>query len=500
MLTDKNTDRIILSAIFLASCFLLIYNLDNQYLWQDEAQTALISQTILTDNIPLGYNGKNYFSQDLGIEYGNNYMWKWHPWFPFYLLALFFKIFGTSTFVARLPFALLGIACIILIYYFAKLLWEDRRIAVVSAILLLLSVPFIILARQCRYYSPAIFLTMAALYSYLLITTNKKYGYLFFMITMMLLFHTQYIFCFTIIGTVLIHSLTFHKNKIKIVLVLSLIVISANLPWLVWVYNVDYTEVHPHIFDPAKFTQFIKLYSADILQYVFPPLLMLIPVFTGFVKWIKKMPVISPKPLIWKNLFLISVFIILTIVALSLFSYAAFFRNIAPLIPPILLIAALLIVSLMNIHVLAGTAVIVLLIVFSPIGEYVYEITHDYDGPVEGIVKYLDAHAHKNDVVAITYGDMPLKFYTDLRVVGGLTGEDLSIVKNAQWIIIRKHILTKKTLDVRNTIVKNTGKNKYKKIVINYPDIPYENRESPSEHRFRTDTKEEKVVIYRKSE
>ena len=50
---------------------------------------------------------------------------------------------------------------------------------------------------------------------------------------------------------------------------------------------------------------------------------------------------------------------------------------------------------------------------------------------MEGIVSYLSENAEEDDVVAITYGDMPLKFYTDLRVVGGLTGEGLSPAKNA---------------------------------------------------------------------
>jgi len=29
---------------------------------------------------------------------------------------------------------------------------------------------------------------------------------------------------------------------------------------------------------------------------------------------------------------------------------------------------------------------------------------------------------------------MPLKFYTDMRVIGGLTGEDLSGAQNADWV------------------------------------------------------------------
>ena len=49
----------IVATLFAASCLFLL-NLANHYLWQDEAQTALISKTILTHGVPLGYDGKNY--------------------------------------------------------------------------------------------------------------------------------------------------------------------------------------------------------------------------------------------------------------------------------------------------------------------------------------------------------------------------------------------------------------------------------------------------------
>lgn len=61
--------------------------------------------------------------------------------------------------------------------------------------------------------------------------------------------------------------------------------------------------------------------------------------------------------------------------------------------------------------------------------DFLYELTHDFDGPIEGIVKFLDENGSENDIVAVTYGDMPLKFYTEMRLVGGLTGEDLSAIK-----------------------------------------------------------------------
>ena len=38
----------------------------------------------------------------------------------------------------------------------------------------------------------------------------------------------------------------------------------------------------------------------------------------------------------------------------------------------------------------------------------------------------------------------------------------------------------------------------YKKIVLNYPDIPFENREGPVNHNFKTVTKEDNVQVFRK--
>jgi len=74
-------------AILIGSAILLLANLGNQYLWQDEAQTALISKTILTEGVSAGYDGKNYFSQEEGAEYGKNYIWRWHTWLPFYVFG-----------------------------------------------------------------------------------------------------------------------------------------------------------------------------------------------------------------------------------------------------------------------------------------------------------------------------------------------------------------------------------------------------------------------------
>ena len=145
---------------------LLLKNLGDQCLWQDEAQTALLAKTILANGIPKGYDGKNYFSQELGIENWGNYVYRWHTWLSFYLVAGSLAVLGQTTFAARLPCAFLGLASVPLVYVAAKSLWQSRRAAALAAILLTTCVPFLILSRQCRYYSACAFLALLSLWAY----------------------------------------------------------------------------------------------------------------------------------------------------------------------------------------------------------------------------------------------------------------------------------------------------------------------------------------------
>ena len=106
-----------LTILALFASFWLLANLGNCMLWQDEAETICVAQTVLTDGIPKGTDGLNFFSQQEGREYGQNYEWKLHPWFQFYWVALFFSVVEASTYTARLPFALLGLATVFLSFF-----------------------------------------------------------------------------------------------------------------------------------------------------------------------------------------------------------------------------------------------------------------------------------------------------------------------------------------------------------------------------------------------
>ncbi len=233
---------VFLVIIFISAFVLFILNLGNIFLWQDEAQTALLSETVLEYGVPKGYDGNNYFSQELGAEYGNDYIWKWHTWFTFYLLAAFFKIFGTTTFVARLPFALFGMGCLFLLYFFTRSLLKDKKAATAAVIVLLLSVPFLILSRQCRYYSLTSFFPLGGLYGYYLMTQEKRSGPYAFFASCIFLFHTHYIYLASMLGTAAFHTLLFHRIQWKKVLFVTAGIIALNVPWIVWFSSMRYGE------------------------------------------------------------------------------------------------------------------------------------------------------------------------------------------------------------------------------------------------------------------
>ncbi len=139
--------------ILALGAFLLLFHLDHRPFWQDEAETAVLAKRVLTYGVPRAYDGVNLVSQEAGHEYGPNYLWRWSPWLQIYVVAGAFRLGGLTTYAGRLPFALLGLGCIFLVYLLVRHNFRDPAWALMAAALLTCSVPFLLYARQCRYYS-----------------------------------------------------------------------------------------------------------------------------------------------------------------------------------------------------------------------------------------------------------------------------------------------------------------------------------------------------------
>ena len=76
---------------------LIFAGLSQRYLWDDEAETALLAERVLQFGVPLAWDGASLVSQECGQDYDQNYVWRQTPWLPIYVAAASFKLFGVST-------------------------------------------------------------------------------------------------------------------------------------------------------------------------------------------------------------------------------------------------------------------------------------------------------------------------------------------------------------------------------------------------------------------
>jgi 4-amino-4-deoxy-L-arabinose transferase-like glycosyltransferase len=479
---------------------LLLANLGNQYLWQDEAQTALIADTILDAGVPLGHDGVNSFSQEFGAEFGKSGVWKWHTWLSFYLCAASLWLFGATTFAARLPFALFGVATVILTGWVGRALWRDRAAAVASAGLLTLSVPFLILCRQCRYYSPAAFFTLLALFAYVRLRRGERHAGLLLFVAATLLFHTHYLYCATLLATLLLHALGFDRPRLRRVIAVSAWVVLVNLPWILWFSTIRYGENYAsRVRDLGLSLDIAQRLCLMIADYLFHPVFALAALGLAAWRWAWREPVLGGSPETRSHVALLLGFCAVNVVALALAAPSAYFRYLAPLAPPLFLLAGLLVSALLRRSRWLAAAVLAVWLSLGSLHRFVYELRHDFDGPIEGIVATLRQHAAPGDVVAINYGDLPVKFYTGLRVVGGLTGESLDPIAEADWIILRRDdVGAQEDARIRLRMKQQLATGGYRLRVIDYPDTAFENREDPHLHRFRTAEGIEGVRLYQR--
>jgi hypothetical protein len=123
---------------------------------------------------------------------------------------------------------------------------------------------------------------------------------------------------------------------------------------------------------------------------------------------------------------------------------------------------------------------------------YAQELTHSYEGPNEGLVAYLSTHAKPGQTVLVNYEDLPLMFYTRLRVLGGFSERGLGGSTQPDWVIDRKNG------PYRDVLAAIVAAGSYERIEIPYPDIRWENRPEPGKHNYITVRDEDNVVLYRR--
>ncbi len=482
-----------LAGVLALGAVLLLWNLGGPDLWQDEAQSALISRTVIQTGLPRGTDGLNYFSQEHGAEYAENHLWRWHTWLPFYIVAGSFEALGDNTFAARFPGALLGWISIWLTYQTAVELWRDRRSALCAAGVLTICVGFLLLSRQCRYYSALMCFTLMSVLGYWRLMRSERGGYWLLISGMTLLFQTHYVYTGICGAAFIAHCGIYRRDRWKPLSIAASWVVVLALPWVIWFMQMKYgSRYGGRTFDLVSswedLEQFQQQFSADMIPWMLWP----IPLLLWYMR--SKYAIRTTDQSNHEAGALFGILIAAHILMLTPIVPSAYFRYLAPILPVTALLLGRWIADATRIHKALAAWMVAVLILNWPCADFVQEQIVPVNAPGPAILKYLKTHSQPEDVIVASYGDLPLKYYLPNRILGGLTGEDLSTLAPPEWLITRSY--RRKNVDQK--LYQWIDQGGYEPIEILAPDTPCEFREEPRAHLFATDRQEKNIVIYRR--
>jgi len=501
-------DPVFLALLLVLSVFLFA-GLGDDYLWQDEAESAILARNILEFGYPRAFDGVNTTTTWIETGLGPNYAWNFHPWLHFYPAALSFALLGESTFSARFPFALFGLGVFLLTYYLALELFKNINTARISAFLTAFSVPFILLMRQCRYYSMTVFFSLLAVVFYLRFLKEKKGALIALFLSLLLLFYTNHgAFIPVFAGLALYHALfCFKPGQLPRLSVFALVLAALTIPWFVY-SNSGY---HAVALELNTIRQNLEFQVRVLNKYIIPLGFFAVVYLARAIKTKRFLFSLSPddkKPI---KLFLV---IIATTILFFCFVHHRLLRYLVFIFPLLFILQAYVLERWLRAKRILTYVILALLVTTnlfqsslgyafsgkfkekfrSYLSSYIYEITHDYSGPAEGIVGFLQENASSGETVKYAYGDSPMFYIKDLKFENGHFFENETF---PDWVIFSRHWCGGEEGFNGKYMRKIAGR--YKKYVIDAPDIPWQNRPDDLEyHRFRTDTETPRIIIFEK--
>ncbi|MDZ4859192.1 MAG: glycosyltransferase family 39 protein [Candidatus Hydrogenedentes bacterium] len=475
--------------VAVVASLLLLPNLDRSYLWQDEAQHALLSRTILSHGVPMGRDGLNSTSQEQGHDVGPDDTFRYHPWLPFYISAGAFATLGESTWTARFPFVVIGIATVVATYLLSLSLWRCRSTAVIAAGMLTFSVPYLLLVRQCRYYSPLAFFLLLGVWVYVELVRGKKWAPYALAIVATLLMHTLHLYAAVFLAAVVVHMAIWERALWKQVMIPAVAVAVIHIPWVIWISAVI---EYGHAATVERMLGFGLWFAWRMVAHVFTPVIIVAAFALAVARKRKGIAIVTLERDQRAGAYLIALLVAIGLALLAARAPYTFFRYLAPFPPLAAVIGAPILISVFRtsreLGTLAALALGIWYLIPMGLAKLPAELLQPHNGPIRGIVEHLREHGESGDIVFITYGDMPVKFYLpELRVYGvGLTEETLRGAGNATWCVPRNTPMGHTKAELYKFMQTIITTDRFEMIPLDAPDLPYENREDVREHYFVT--------------
>lgn len=477
-------ERLGLVAIVGAAAVLLFWNLGERYLWQDEANTAVLAVRLLEFGKPLTYDGTNFVSPDdfaaedkqtIGLRtkraedsvayhvdrgaLKEDAAWIYQPWGQFVVAAAGIGLLGPTTLAARLPFALAALATVIALYALARRASGSVAMASIACVLLVSNVYWILHARQSRYYALSGLLLVLTLLAHQRWQRGERHGAALFVLAAWCWFQVDYGTVWPVLlvlfGDALGHGSLRGWRGLREPLGVGAALLVALAPFAVYYELWERRSVQLGTwggrFEGAVF---------NINLYVVP--LIVVVAGVGFAWWTRRSIAPSERRLLVVSLAAVAT----TALWVPSVAPAVFFRYLVALAPLGALITAWLlvrclgawdmrlcwvaVVALVSTTFVADAARPVLpdakwrshsVGVRGELGRLAEEIFGQSKDPNRIVIDWLRENAAPDDEILINYEDLPLVYYLPNPIRGGIAAfrvEDESSVP--AFVVLRRSV------------------------------------------------------------
>ena len=420
MLNRIKKDRypILIAVLMLLGLILRICKLSSQSLWIDEGFTINAALQTLKHGFPLLESGFTYTGS----------------LFHTYLISFFMLFSQDPIFPARLVSVIFGIFTIPLIYYLGKEIW-NKKIGLITAILVTFSVWEIAWSRQARLYTQLQFFYLLSLLMFYKLLQNKTFKYLiltslFTLVAILthslgfslLLIFAIYLFVNyedlkQLLGKVKSSLTRKHKLILCILLALSIILVSYLIFKTIKYYN--YTFIN-------YFTPYLYYIRFSHVQFFYAGLIGMLVSLREFKK---------------SSLLILSYFIPFLVISFAV--YLLHYRYLFFILPILFIFTSYLIYKISiyfrKYSLLAGVILLALIIIngfiFIPKEQYSLE-TFTPQPDFKSAYEYVKANMQEDDVIIDAYPALG-KIYlgkVDYGLKFSLTGREVDILNQTHDI------------------------------------------------------------------
>ncbi len=513
--------------VFIIFASVLCCNLGARYLWQDEANTAVLAERMMSHGRPLAYDGRNLLTSDFydpdetqklptddapeAVRYharrGDfkaDTAWVQHPWGQFVVAGVSLSLFGHDTVPSRLPFALAGALSATLLYTFAR-----RRLGslvALSATALLLGNAFWIMhMRQCRYYALSSLFLLLTLEAYLRWKEGRRWGGLIFIGAAWVWFQTDYGSLWPVLGILGLHAVFTRARRLGETVLVFAGFCAVTAPFCLY-YEVAGRTGHTAV----QWADSIWSMLFEVNQFQLP--LVIIPVVL-YLLWLKRkdgsntqarsmvglclaivcsltmwMAVVSPFPFYRYIVSATTLSAIVSAYGIVESARLLFRGKYARRLVPSAVAAATIFFSITNLPSRPGGLVFpeehrlkyyLSSFVRPEIGLLIGDLTDGgEDDPNRATVEFLRRRLKPGDEVLCNYEDIPLMFYLPNKIRGGISCFRATDAGDARFAVVRQSV----GFSHASIYLQEVRKSRWVSHVLEAPDIAWGNCPDPRFH------------------